>query len=140
MRRRRNQEERRKRRRKGKKVRRRNRRRRWWRRGSSSRRGGGIGRRRRRKRKRGRRKEGGGGTPGEEGWRKRWRIHLDEGDPNGSLSHVRFDLLTDPTDELVRDDKHQDLGSSNGLCDVRYRHLVDNTWYSNGCFLFFFNY
>lgn len=60
-----------------------------------------------------------------------WRTHLDEGDPNGSLSHVRFDLLTDPTDELVWDDKHQDLGSSNGLCDVRYRHLVDNTWYSN---------
>lgn len=119
-------------------MRRRNRRRRWWRRGSSSRRGGGRGRRRRRKRKRGRRKEGGGGTPGEEEWRKRRRTHLDEGDPNGSLSHVGLDLLTDPSDELVRDDKHQDLGSSNGLCDVRYRHLVDNTLYSNVFFILFF--
>lgn len=42
--------------------------------------------------------------------RKKNRIHFDEGDSDGSLSHVRLDLLTDATDELVRDDKHQDLG------------------------------
>lgn len=46
------------------------------------------------------------------GWKrkKKRKTHLDEGDPDGSLSHVGLDLLTDAADKLVRDDKHQDLG------------------------------
>ena len=35
-------------------------------------------------------------------------------------------LLTQPLDELVRDDEDEDFGPFHRLRDVRHRHLVDN--------------
>lgn len=44
--------------------------------------------------------------------------HFDERYPDGSLHDVRLDLVAEFADELVRDDKDQDLCSLHCLCDV----------------------
>lgn len=44
--------------------------------------------------------------------------YFDERDPDGSLRDVRFHLITQFGDELVRDHKDEDLCSFDSFCDV----------------------
>lgn len=52
------------------------------------------------------------------------RAHFDEGDPDGSVLHMSFHLVTQASDELMRDDENDDLCSSDGVTDVWERTLV----------------
>lgn len=57
-------------------------------------------------------------SPGEQ------RSYFDEWYPDGSLRDVSSHLVTDAADELMRDHKHQDLCSFDGLCDIWNSHLM----------------
>lgn len=50
--------------------------------------------------------------------------YFDERYADGSLCDVGLDLIAEFADELVRDHKHQDLCSFDGLRDVRDGDLV----------------
>ena len=43
--------------------------------------------------------------------------YFDEWNPNGPLCNVRLHLFTEFPNELVWDDKDQDIGSLHSLCD-----------------------